>query len=55
MAITLFWLQILINTAQQRQALNDVEERHREMLSLEQDIRVIYDCVSMGHDIIVIV
>ena len=48
-------LQILVNTAQQRQALNEVEQRHREIMALEQDIRVIYDCVSMGHDIIVIV
>ena len=35
-----FLLQILVSTAQQRQALNEVEQRHREILALEQDITV---------------
>jgi len=34
------FLQILVSTAQQRQALNEVEQRHREIMALEQDIRV---------------
>ena len=38
----LLLLQILVNTAQQRQALNEVEQRHREIVALEQDIKVYY-------------
>lgn len=33
-------LQILVNTAQQRQALNEVEQRHLEIIALEKDISV---------------
>lgn len=36
----LLLLQILVNTAQQRQALNEVEQRHREIIALEHDIQV---------------
>jgi len=38
--VVIFCLQILVSTAQQRQALNEVEQRHREIMALEQDIRV---------------
>lgn len=34
---------ILVNTAQQRQALNEVEQRHKEIIALEQDIKELYD------------
>ena len=33
-------LQIMVQTAQRRQALGEVEARHREILRLEADIRV---------------
>ena len=36
----LLLLQILVSTAQQRQALNEVEQRHREIIALEHDIQV---------------
>ncbi|XP_065889660.1 syntaxin-1A-like [Dysidea avara] len=36
--LQVFTQDILVSTAQQRQALNEVEQRHREILALEQDI-----------------
>ena len=33
-------LQILVDTAQKRQALNEVEARHMEIIQLEANIRV---------------
>ena len=35
-----FFLQILVDTAQKRQALNEVEARHMEIIQLEANIRV---------------
>ena len=33
-------LQILIDTAQKRQALGEIEARHQEILHLEENIKV---------------
>ncbi len=35
-------MQILIDTAQKRQALGEIEARHKEILDLEENIKVIY-------------
>ena len=35
-----FLLQILIDTAQKRQALGEIEARHQEILHLEENIKV---------------
>ena len=34
------YIQILIDTAQKRQALGEIEARHQEILRLEENIRV---------------
>ena len=39
----IFTQDILIDTAQKRQALNEVEERHKEILSLEQNIKELHE------------
>ena len=35
-----FFFQILIDTAQKRQALGEIEARHQEILHLEENIKV---------------
>lgn len=40
MVFELLWAQILIDTAQKRQALGEIEARHQEILRLEENIRV---------------
>ncbi|XP_065891057.1 syntaxin-2-like isoform X2 [Dysidea avara] len=37
--LQVFTQDILVSTSQQRQALTDVEQRHQEIMALEQDIR----------------
>ncbi|XP_065889659.1 syntaxin-1A-like [Dysidea avara] len=41
--LQVFTQDILVSTAQQRQALNEVEQRHREIMALEQDIRELHE------------
>ena len=39
-AMFCFFFQILIDTAQKRQALGEIEARHQEILHLEENIKV---------------